>query len=82
MGCKAGTELSVHWLWQVISIPFFKWQALTTLQARSQYLRELLPLSSQEAQGAGPATSVAAVPSLQGMGSYQVDLRLLRACSL
>ncbi len=70
MGCNSNTELTGQWLWQVISIPYFKWEALTTLQARSQYLRELLLLSSQGAQEAGPATTVAAVPSLQGIGSH------------
>ncbi len=67
---KSDTELTVHWLWQVISIPFFKWEALTTPQARSQYLCGLLPLSSQEAQDARPATTMPAVPSLQGFGNY------------
>ena len=70
VGCKSDTVLTVHWLWQVISVPLFKWQTLTTLEARKHFLRELLPLSSQAAQEAGPATvsTMPAVPfSLQGI---------------
>lgn len=68
-------------VWQVVSIPFFKWQALTTLQARSQFLRELLPLSTQ-AQEDRPATTPAMpfVPSLQGtVSGMRCDLRLVWA---
>ena len=62
------SALTAHWVWQVLSIPFFKWQTLTTLQARSQFLRELLPLSSQ-AQEDRPAniSTMPDVSSLQGM---------------
>ena len=37
-------------LLQVVSIPFFKWQTLTTSQARTQFLQELLPVSSVQTQ--------------------------------
>ena len=35
---------------QVVSIPFFKWQTLTTSQARTEFLQELLPVSSVQTQ--------------------------------
>ena len=70
VNCKPDSVLTLHWLWQVISVPLFKWQTLATLEARKQFLRELLPLSSQAAQEARPAAipTMPAVPfSLQGI---------------
>ncbi|CAK0784210.1 hypothetical protein CVIRNUC_007414 [Coccomyxa viridis] len=80
-----GWRLLMLYDWKVVSIPFFKWQTLTTSQARTQFLQELLPVSSVQTQPE-PSVSQGALwqggPQGEGLQAAEEGVPAIRARSL